>query len=56
MRDTVSHVLTTQELGKRLRRDPSMISRLYAAYAAQRDGRAEARLRQLISKQLNTHA
>lgn len=48
--------LTTQELGKRLRRDPSMISRLYAAYAAQRDGRAEARLRQLISKQLNTHA
>jgi chromosomal replication initiation ATPase DnaA len=42
--------LTTHELGKRLRRDPSMISRLYAAYAAQRDDKTEAQLWQLIAK------
>lgn len=48
--------LTTQELGRKLRRDPSMISRLSAIYAAQRDPRNEARVRQAILKQVNTHA
>lgn len=41
--------LTTQELGKRLHRDPSMISRLYAAYARQRDLRREAQLKGLLA-------
>ena len=30
--------LTVKELGRRLHRDPSMISRLYATYVAQRTG------------------
>lgn len=34
--------LTTGELGRRLRRDPSMVSRLAAMYAAQRDATLEA--------------
>jgi len=48
--------LTTRELGRRLHRDPSMISRLYATYAAQRDVVTEARLRSILAKQVNTHA
>jgi chromosomal replication initiation ATPase DnaA len=36
--------LTTQELGKRLKRDPSMISRLYKEYQENRDLRGEALL------------
>jgi hypothetical protein len=35
---------TVKELGKRLNRDPSVISRLYSAYAAARDEKMEAGL------------
>jgi putative transposase len=48
--------LTTVELGRRLHRDPSMISRLYAAYACHRDGRAEIKLRTVMGQEVNTHA
>ncbi len=41
--------LTGRDLGKRLHRDPSMISRLSAAYAANRDGKREARLRRMLA-------
>lgn len=40
--------LTARELGRRLQRDPSMISRLAATYAARRDARAEAQVRQTL--------
>ena len=40
--------LTTRELGRRLHRDPSMISRLAATYVAQRDPRAESMVRQAL--------
>jgi hypothetical protein len=40
--------LRNDELGRRLRRDPSMISRLYAHYAAGRDSAAEAKISQLL--------
>lgn len=40
--------LTTHELGRRLQRDPAMISRLATAYAASRDPRAEAQVRQAL--------
>ncbi|MGH8614750.1 MAG: hypothetical protein ACREYF_22660, partial [Gammaproteobacteria bacterium] len=36
--------MTVKELGKRLNRDPSIISRLYSAYAGSRDSAAESRL------------
>ena len=36
--------MSVKELGRRLHRDPSIVSRLYAAYAASRDTKAEARL------------
>jgi REP element-mobilizing transposase RayT len=36
--------MSVKELGRRLHRDPSIISRLYAAYAASRDVKAESRL------------
>ncbi len=36
--------MSLKELGKRLNRDPSMVSRLYAAYAGNRDQRTENRL------------
>ncbi|MGH7235045.1 MAG: transposase [Nitrospiraceae bacterium] len=42
--------LTTRELGKRLHRDPSMMSRLYAAYAAQRDAAREATLKRALAQ------
>lgn len=52
--------LSTGELGRRLRRDPSMVSRLATTYAAQRNSAVEARVRQILdpmtSQQLNTHA
>ena len=48
--------LSGQELGRRLHRDPSMISRLAALYAAHRDPTVEARVRDIIAKQVNTHA
>lgn len=38
----------TRDLGRRLQRDPSMISRLAAAYAAHRNPAMEARIRQAI--------
>jgi hypothetical protein len=42
--------VSVKELGTRLRRDPSVISRLYSAYAALRDEKKEAvLLRQLRS-------
>jgi REP element-mobilizing transposase RayT len=41
--------LTTRELGRRLQRDPSMISRLATAYAAHRDPATEAHVRQAIT-------
>jgi hypothetical protein len=40
--------LTGRELGRRLHRDPSMISRLAAIYAAHRDERIEAQVRRAI--------
>jgi chromosomal replication initiation ATPase DnaA len=42
--------LTTQELGKRLKRDPSMISRLYKEYEENRDLLREA----LLARTLNS--
>lgn len=48
--------MSTKELGRRLQRDPSMISRLYAAYAAKRDVRGEAQLARELQQQVNTHA
>lgn len=36
--------ISVKELGRRLHRDPSIISRLYAAYAASRNLKAESRL------------
>jgi putative transposase len=44
--------LTTHELGRRLQRDPSMISRLAATYAAHRDSAAEARIRQSLTARI----
>ncbi len=40
--------LSTRELGRRLHRDPSIISRLYALYAATRDQKAESKLAQTL--------
>ncbi|MGI0015255.1 MAG: helix-turn-helix domain-containing protein, partial [Nitrososphaera sp.] len=43
--------MTTQELGERLKRDPSMMSRLYKEYAENRDlGREAILVRTLNSK------
>jgi len=41
--------LTTQELGRRLQRDPSMVSRLATAYAAHRDTATEATVHHILS-------
>lgn len=41
--------LTTRDLGQRLRRDPSMVSRLAGAYAAHRDPTGEAQVRRMLS-------
>jgi putative transposase len=41
--------LTTGELGKRLKRDPSMISRLYKEYEENRDLRREALLVRMLN-------
>lgn len=40
---------STRDLGRRLQRDPSMISRLATAYAAHRDPTTEARIRKAIT-------
>jgi REP element-mobilizing transposase RayT len=42
--------LTTKELGRRLNRDPSMISRLYAWYETHRDEPTEKRLARMLAK------
>jgi REP element-mobilizing transposase RayT len=41
--------LSTRDLGQRLQRDPSMISRLATAYAARRDLTTEAQIRQTLT-------
>jgi putative transposase len=46
--------LTTSDLGQRLQRDPSMVSRLAGAYAAQRDAAGEAQVRRLLGSDLGT--
>ena len=43
--------VSAQELSQRLRRDPSMVSRLTATYAAQRDLEAETQLLQMLTAQ-----
>ncbi len=45
--------LTARELGRRLHRDPAMISRLAATYVAHRDTRAEAQLWQCLGLPAN---
>jgi chromosomal replication initiation ATPase DnaA len=40
--------LTVRELGRRLQRDPSMISRLAATYATHTDARIEAHVRRAV--------
>jgi len=40
--------MTARDLGRRLHRDPAMISRLAATYVAHRDTRAEAQVRQAL--------
>ncbi len=42
--------LTTKELGRRLNRDPSMISRLYAWYETHRDEPTEKKLARMLAK------
>jgi hypothetical protein len=48
--------VSVKELGIRLRRDPSVISRLYAAYAAARDLKTEKGLLQQLKSYRNTQA
>ena len=52
--------LTTHDLGRRLQRDPSMISRLASAYATHRDTTAETQVRRALltdyDTYVNTHA
>ncbi len=48
--------MTTGEIGKRLGRDPSMISRLYRDYEGQRERQREKRLSRLLSRRVQTHA
>ena len=47
--------ITNQELGKRLGRDPSMISRLMQDYEGKQDRRREAKLARALAK-VQTHA
>ena len=48
--------LRVKEVGRRLHRDPSMISRLYAGYVAQRTPSWEQQVRAILNIQVNTHA
>lgn len=48
--------MSTKELGRRLQRDPSMISRLYAAYAGKRDTQGETRLARVLQQKVNIQA
>jgi len=43
-------MITNQELGKRLGRDPSMISRLIRDYEGKQDRRREAKLARALAK------
>jgi hypothetical protein len=43
-------MMTNQELGKRLGRDPSMISRLIRDYEGKQDWRREANLARALAK------
>lgn len=45
-----------RELGKRLHRDPSLISRLYRFYAGNRAEAAEVKLRRLLSRKVKSQA
>jgi putative transposase len=45
--------LTTSDLGQRLQRDPSLVSRLAGAYAAQRDAAGEAKVGRLLASGLS---
>ena len=42
--------MTVKLLGRRLHRDASMISRLYAGYATRRNGTLERRVRSLLTQ------
>ncbi len=42
--------LTVKDLARRLRRDPSMISRLYAGYVAQRTGLLQKQVQAILKK------
>ena len=42
--------LSVKELGRRLHRDPSMISRLYAGYVVKRTGSLEKRVQAILKK------
>jgi hypothetical protein len=48
--------MTSKELGLRLRRDGSMISRLYTTYVEQRDPRVEARILRLLTNKSITRS
>lgn len=48
--------MSTKELGHHLQRVPSMISRLYAAYAAERGLQGEAQVAQVLREKVKTHA
>ena len=48
--------LTVKELGRRLHRDPSMVSRLYSRYLARRNSSLETQVQAIITKKVNTHA
>jgi REP element-mobilizing transposase RayT len=48
--------MTTEELGRRLRRDPSMISRLYRDYERARDREREKKVRCSLDARIQTQA
>jgi hypothetical protein len=48
--------LKTKEVGKRLQRDPSRVSRLYALYAQNRNARIEAKIGRSLREKVNSHA
>ena len=48
--------ISIEEVGKRLQRDPSVISRLCSTYAAARDEKVEKSLLQQVRSQRNTQA
>lgn len=48
--------LRVKEIGRRLQRDPSLISRLYAGYVAERRPRWERKVLAMVERKVNTHA